>query len=64
MQMNKLHIYVGQRLKKGKIHDLTVIIAICKEKTGCWVHYVNKIIAVLRTAISMNTLVTLRNADC
>lgn len=43
MQINKLQIYTGQRLKKGKINELTVIIATCKEKTGYWVHYANKI---------------------
>lgn len=59
MQMNKLQIYVGQRLKKGKINDLTIIIAICKEKTGCWVHYVNKIMAVLVTAISLKKITTI-----
>lgn len=38
MQISKLYICIGQRLKKGKINELTVIIAICKEKTGYWVH--------------------------
>lgn len=49
MQINKLQIDIGQRLKKGKINELTVIIAIRKEKTGSCIHYANKIMPVFGT---------------
>lgn len=42
-------LILDKGLKKGKINELTVIIAIRKEKTGSCIHYANKIMPVFGT---------------